>query len=160
MTPADHRPDTPYFRATLTPHRSATARQQTMVVLLLMAVATPTAVVFVIAGAWPVSGFLGLEVVLLYAAFRINRWRGLAREVIEVSRARFRLHRTDPWGREREWQWTPAWIQVLIADNPARKKGLAVRSHGETVEIGGFLTADEREDLADQLKGALAAARV
>jgi uncharacterized membrane protein len=158
--PHDHRPETPHFRATLTPYRSATARQQTLVVLLMMAVATPAAVVFVIAGAWPVTGFMGLEIVLLFFAFRLNHWRGFAREVIEVSRARFRLLSVDPWGREREWLWTPAWIQVLVADTPKRKNGLAVRSHGETVEIGSFLTADERETLADRLKGALASARI
>jgi len=160
MNPNNVHPDHTLFRATLSPHRSATPKQQTLLVLLVLATLIPAGVIFVVAGAWPVTGFMGLEVLILVCALKINTWRGLARQVIEVSRARFRLTRMDPKGRTEEWIWTPAWIQVLVVDSPKRKNQLAIRSHGETVEIGEFLTADERFSLAENLKHALAGARI
>ena len=159
MSPTDHHAERAVFQATLTPHRSATPQQQLLVILLVIATIVPAGVVFVIAGAWPVTGFMGLEIVLLFFAFKINQWQSIARQVIQVSRARFRLMRTDTRGRTQHWEWTPAWIQVLVADSPKRKNQLEIRSHGETVEIGEFLTADERVDLAKNLRHALAGAR-
>ncbi len=61
-----------YFDAWLRPHRSLTRRGLALVLALAAIPGFVMAIVFMSLGAWPVSGFLGLDVVLLYGAFRLN----------------------------------------------------------------------------------------
>ena len=60
------------FVADLHPHRSLGARSFRTMMAILMLIVAVYGGVFVLAGAWPVFGFLGLEIVLLYGLFRLN----------------------------------------------------------------------------------------
>ncbi|MBI1985459.1 MAG: DUF2244 domain-containing protein, partial [Rhodospirillales bacterium] len=50
-------PQHPMFRAELRPHRSASIKTLNIIIVALLAVFIPTAIAFVAAGAWPVTGF-------------------------------------------------------------------------------------------------------
>ena len=60
------------FSATLTPHRSLGHIGFLVLMLLFGGVSFITGVLFLVIGAWPVFGFFGLDVLLLYWAFRLN----------------------------------------------------------------------------------------
>lgn len=145
------------FDAVLTPHRSLSPLGFLLLMTALVAVSFLAGVFFLAAGAWPVAGFLGLDVLLVYIAFRINYRRARAYETLHLTRRALTVCRVDPAGRERRWQFAPAWLQVLL-DGP-RASPLVLRSHGKSLAIGGFLTADERRSLAAALRAALAEAR-
>ena len=68
------------FSAIITPHRSLSGRGFVLVMALVGGLSFIGGMFFFLLGAWPVVGFLGLDVVLVYWAFRANyRAAGLLR---------------------------------------------------------------------------------
>ena len=143
------------FDAVLTPHRSLSPRGFVILMIGICVVSFSAGLGFYLIGAWPVVGFLGLDVVLIYLAFKINYRHGRAYETLHLTRTRLLVHRVDHWGGTSEWSFQPTWLQVLIDDPPRRDSQLVVRSHGKSLAIGAFLTLDERLDLAEALRAAL-----
>src|ERR1700751_6299793 len=84
------------FAALLTPHRSLNRTGFVVVMAFLSAVSFATGVAFLMMGAWPVFGFLGLDVLAIYIAFKINFGRGRAREEITVTPSELRVRRGGP----------------------------------------------------------------
>ena len=73
------------FRAVLTPNRSL-SKAGFCILLAAMSLASFLAGIYFSAiGAWPVLGFFGLDVALLYAAFRFNYRAGRSFEVVELD---------------------------------------------------------------------------
>ena len=73
MTDATRFPDEPtLFAARLKPHRSLTRTGFIAVMAVLGGVSFTVGSIFLMKGAWPIFGFLGLDVLLVYLAFRAN----------------------------------------------------------------------------------------
>ncbi|TMJ57640.1 MAG: DUF2244 domain-containing protein, partial [Alphaproteobacteria bacterium] len=66
------RPDPVFFERVLWPHRSLPPRGFRLLMLGLGLLSLVAGICFVAAGAWPICGFFGLDVALLYLAFRIS----------------------------------------------------------------------------------------
>ena len=74
----------PLFAATLTPHRSLSRRGLRLSLPSWRVFASIPGIVFFSLGAWPIVGFLGLDVLAdLVGAFRLDA-RGQAREQITL----------------------------------------------------------------------------
>lgn len=147
------------FRATLTPHRSL-SKTGFLVLMLVMCVSCfGTGIVFFAAGAWPVGVFLGLDVLLVYAAFRLNYRSGRQYETVEVTPEALTVTRHEPSGRSRSFAFNPFWARVLLIEWPDGRNDLRITAQGRELSFGRFLTDDERRDFADALKGALVTAR-
>ena len=56
-------------------------------------------VFFLLQGAWPVLGFFGLDIALLYLAFRLSYRSGRLRETIRVTADEVVVRRIAPNGR-------------------------------------------------------------
>jgi uncharacterized membrane protein len=113
------------------------------------------AVGFALAGAWPVAGFLGLDLMLLYLAFRVVQRRARRREHIRIDADGVLVRRVEPDGAAREWRFEPYWVQVRMDDPPRRDSWLTLASHGLSLRVGTFLTPHERLELARALRAAL-----
>ena len=74
----DPTPEPKLFSAVLTPHRSLSRSGFLCLMLIAGGIGFVTGVVFLLAGAWPVFGFCGLDVLLLYWAFQVNYRRAKA----------------------------------------------------------------------------------
>ena len=155
--PAQDGADT--FRVVLTPHRSLGPKGFLALMLAFGAISFATGMVFYIAGAWPVVGFLGLDVLLVYVAFRLNYRSGRRYETLELSPARFTLTRVHPSGRREQYDCNPYWARVNLREWPDGRTVLSVVSRGTELRLGSFLTDDERRDLASALRKALLTAR-
>ena len=59
---------------------------------------------FVILGFWPVAGFYGLDVLLLYFAFKANFRAAQYFEEVSVSPFELLLRKVSPEGHSREWR--------------------------------------------------------
>lgn len=140
------------YSVVLRPQRSADDRALRTVALAFAGVWFVVGVVFIVAGAWPVTPFLGLEVVLLYGAFRLNRKAGNAYEAINLSVRALTVRRMDHWGKKSDFSFPPLWLQVNIDDPPDRKSPLELRSHGTSLIIGSFLLPQERLRIAHALR--------
>ena len=90
----------PLFAATLTPHRSLTPNGKRIVIGLVAALALVPGIVFYVAGAWPVVGFMGLDVLAIWAALTISMRSGKAHEVLTLWPASLELKRVDAKGKE------------------------------------------------------------
>jgi uncharacterized membrane protein len=110
---------------------------------------------FVMVGAWPVTGFLGLDVVLLYLAFRWNYRQARRAEFVRLDRDGLSVRRLEPDGRTQSWRFEPYWVRVCLEHVGRHEMRLVLRSHGRQVVIGAFLTQDERVELAQALEAAL-----
>jgi uncharacterized membrane protein len=112
-------------------------------------------IAFVLIGAWPVFGFFGLDVLLVYLAFKLNYRDARRYETVRLTDSLLTVERVAPSGRRERWRFQPYWLQVEIDERTASRRALMLRSHGRILEIGSFLTPDEKVDLANALRAEL-----
>jgi uncharacterized membrane protein len=73
------------FHAVLTPYRSLRPAGFLVLMVALGAVSFVAGILFLVAGAWPVLGFFGLDVLLVYVAFRLNYRSGRLYETVNLT---------------------------------------------------------------------------
>ena len=146
------------FRAVLFPHRSLDRKGFLIVMALLGGVSFAAGMVFLIIGAWPVMGFFGLDVALVYWAFRRNFADAAEREIVEVTDSEVVLHRLKVGRPVEELRFPRGFVQVELEEDEERDivGPMALRSRGRRHEFGGFLNPHDRRSLARALKAALA----
>jgi uncharacterized membrane protein len=153
--PAD---DAIVFDAILTPHRSLSKRGFALLMAGVCLVSFTAGLGFFLIGAWPVVGFMGLDVLLIYGAFKLNFRAARLYETVTLTRDDLTVRRVSPRGDSQIWRFQPAWLRVRMDDPPLHDSQLTLRSHGRRLAIGTFLTPEERLDLAKTLRAALAEA--
>ena len=100
------------FDAVLYPQRSLGPTGFLVLMLAVGLVSLVTGIAFLLAGAWPVFGFFGLDVLLLYLAFRASYRSGRMYEHLRLTRERLTVLRHLPSGQVRRWQFDPYWLRV------------------------------------------------
>jgi uncharacterized membrane protein len=147
------------FHAVLLPHRSLGRKGFLTLMALVGTVSSATGLLFYSIGAWPVAGFMGLDVLLLYGAFRLNYRDALLSETIKIDDDALTLTRIHPSGRRESWSFNPYWVRIDLTEPLWRAGALALRSHGRRHVFGNFLTEDEKRAFAAALGRALYAWR-
>jgi uncharacterized membrane protein len=148
------------FSALLTPHRSLNRTGFVLVMTFLSVISFATGVAFLIMGAWPVFGFLGLDVLAIYIAFKINFGRARAREEITVTPSELRLRRVSHRGHVVEWVLNPLWVQLdEVVHEEFGTERLYLLSRGRRVSVGSFLGAEEKASFAKALRAGIVAAK-
>lgn len=136
----------------LRPNAGIYWRQTLVIFVILSSVCLLVGVAFAFAGFWPILPFAGLEVMALGAALYYSARRGSYSEVIRVGPDRVRIEkgRRQP---EQTWDFDLAWSAAELQRSPLRwyPARLIIRSGGDRVECGAFLTDEERESLAKEL---------
>lgn len=148
------------FSALLTPHRSLNRTGFLVLMGFLSVVSFATGIAFLLMGAWPVFGFLGLDVLVIYWAFRVNFRRAAATEEITVTPSELRVRRVSHRGHVAEWVLNPLWVQLdqkIHAEFGIER--LYLVSRGRRISIGNFLGADEKASFAKALLVALQTAK-
>jgi len=115
--------------------------------------------VFLLAGAWPVMGFFGLDLLLVYWAFKLNYRSGRMYETVDVTPSQLSVTRVHPSGRQERFDCNPYWARVNLREWPDGRTILSIAAQGREHAFGGFLTDDERRNFASALSEALLAAR-
>ena len=147
------------FRAILHPHRSLGPTGFLILMLAIGGVSFVTGMVFLLMGAWPVFGFFGLDVALVYLAFRLNYRSGRLYETVELTPEALTVTRVHPSGKRESFDFNPYWVRVEMDDPPEHGSQLTLWSHGKFLRIGQFLAPEERARFATILKTALIRAR-
>ncbi|MHA1548257.1 MAG: DUF2244 domain-containing protein [Alphaproteobacteria bacterium] len=133
--------DGPILAIVLTPHRSLNRRG------------------FAI-GAWPVVGFMGLDIAFVFIAFRLNFRAARAAQEIHLTRDALTVRDITASGKRTETRFNPYWARLEITRRPEHGiVDIRLISRGLRLEIGRFLPLPQREQVANVLADALAEAR-
>ncbi|MDE2578153.1 MAG: DUF2244 domain-containing protein [Hyphomicrobiales bacterium] len=152
--------DEAIYAARLRPHRSLQPSQARLVVGFLALGCSIVSLPFFLLGAWPVVGFLGLDIVAVWWAFGASYRAARAYEDLRVTPLELQLDQVDAAGARRQWRFNPAWVRLQRDEHEEfGLQRLAFVSRGRAVEFAGFLGPDEKAIVARDLSDALAQAR-
>ncbi len=101
---------------------------------------------------WGVLPFVLAATAALYYALRRNGRDRQILEVLTVTPERCHLTRTNPRGDVQDWESNTYWVQVACHERGGPVPYyVTLKGAGREVEIGAFLSEDERRDLYEDL---------
>ncbi len=106
---------------------------------------------------WGLLPFAGLALWGLWYALRRNSAdRQTLREDLRLTRETIELVRTNPRAGAQHWQANPYWVRVRMREKGGPVENyLTLEGAGRVVELGAFLSPEERATLHDELTRAL-----
>jgi uncharacterized membrane protein len=144
------------FSAVLTPHRSLGSVGFLVLMIVFGGISFISGMAFLLMGAWPIFGFFGLDVLLLYWAFRMNYRHAAAYEQILVTPTELKVRKVSHRGRAREWVLNPLWVKLdRVAHEEFGIERLFLVARGKQLIIANFLGPDEKASFAKELGRAL-----
>lgn len=144
-----------HFDAELTPHRALGRRGFLIVMGLVGSVSFVTGMAFMAMGAWPVLGFFGLDVALIYFAFKLNYRAGRAHETVQLSDSTLKIRKVAADGRAVAWTFEPYWARVHFDEAAEDDVAVEVSSHGRRLVVAAFLSPEERVQFGEALRAEL-----
>ncbi len=150
----------PIFMRRIHPHRSLSRGNFHILLLVFCATSFVSSLPFVLMGAWPVAGFMGLDVLAFWFAFRTNFADAKAYEDITLTPLECALAKVSARGARRQWHFNPIWLRMTREeDEEYGLQKLALISRGTQVEVAGFLGPDAKKAFADEFSLALSEAK-
>ena len=143
------------FEAVIVPHRSLSPRGLAILLGVITAFCSLTAVRFWLIGAWPVIVFSIVEVGLALCLITLNARHARTSELVLLCENTLQIVRIDARGRRQEHWLDSAWLSVVIEELPGRVPRLLLAARNLREEIGAALGEDEKRDLAAALGAAL-----
>jgi len=136
--------------AVLRPHRSLSLKAFRLMLAVVIAANATLAAVFLAQGAIPVAGFLGLDVLALWLAFRWNYHAARVEEHIRVAAGKVHVESIDAHGAAAHWTLNPIWARI-----EREGRGVLIRAGAGQLRLGAFLSPKECDALASVLGAAL-----
>jgi uncharacterized membrane protein len=139
---------------TLRPRRSADPRVAYALCGVLGLIWLCAGIFFTTMGGWPVFGFFGGEFLFIAGMVHVFIRRTEVVETIEITHQTITVNRRDL--SHNETKTFPAyWAQVHYSGSATSNASLEIRSHGDSIEIGRFLSAAEKDRTAWKLDDTL-----
>jgi uncharacterized membrane protein len=150
----------PLFAATLTPNRSLSrGGLRVVLALFVVALSVPAMILFSV-GAWPIVGFLVLDVLAIWWALSSSMRQSRRYEKVTLWPDELELKRGTGRGREEELRFDPNAVKLVIdRDYNERTTALHLRTRDSDTEIGAFLNPDDKASFAKAFGTALRKAR-
>lgn len=149
-----------FMDAELAPNRSLRNPAFWVLMGAVMLISFTAGIAFISIGAWPVTGFFGLDLVLIWLAFRISYRDGRAREWVRVDARDIEVTRRHPGGHLQRFRLPTPWVKFRLLNPGKHDAQIALSSHGRALVVGRFLSPGERDAFAAALKRAIATATV
>jgi len=147
------------FDLILRPHRSLSPAGFWVIMTIMGVWSFVGGIVFLSVGAWPVIGFVGLDVALVWWAFRASYGDGRTRERLRHAGGILTIERMDKRGAIECDSLPSHWLRVDLEAGTGTARRLVLATHGRRLVIGAFLPPEERIVLAEIIRDALARAR-
>lgn len=152
---SEHRPPAP-VRILVWPHRSLGPRGFAAFILITFALfLVPLLAVIGTLVLWAVLPFVLATLWGLWVALRRNTAEALLTEEVVITPDEIRVLRREPDGRELSWQANPYWVRIRLRDDGPVEKYLTLAGAGREIELGAFLSPEERAALRDVLEDEL-----
>jgi uncharacterized membrane protein len=139
-----------FMDAVLRPHRSLSQRAFKAMLIAVIVVNIAVAAVFVLQGAFPVAGFMGLDVLALWLAFRWNYRAAQRAEYVRVAPGKVHVAAVSRDGVAAHWVLNPVWASVTRDG-----RGVLIRDGAGQMRVGAFLSPKECDSFAAALDLAL-----
>lgn len=153
-------PDTPDGTAELTlwPHRSLTAEGFVAFFgATALLVSIPLLALVGSAALWILLPFVALGIAGAWYALRRNNRDLDITETLYLSADTLRVERRQRGRATQHWQANPYWVSVQsYADAGPVEHYLTLKGEGREIELGRFLSPEERQSLRGELQEALA----
>lgn len=148
-----------YLDAMLRPNRSLSRSAFIVVMGVVAALNAFSALAFIQAGAVPIVGFMGLDILIVWLAFKVcfrdqTQWTR-----VRVTADALRVDHVNPKGEASNVELPTAFARVELKEPLTAHSWLTLANKSEAYVIGRFLTLDERKSLADAIQDALFRAR-
>lgn len=155
------RDDLPLYRVTLWPHRSLRpAGKRAVLALAAVGLAVPLLPALGTPVFWGLLPFEAAALGLLWLGLRRSDRDGMLVEELSLWRDEIRVERREPSGRVLRWRADPYWVRLTLHAEGAKVEDyLTLIGGGREIELGAFLSPDERRNLKAEIERALAAAR-
>jgi uncharacterized membrane protein len=148
------------FRRRLVPHRSLDRRGLRLLLGIFGACSFVSSLPFLFLGAWPVAGFMGLDVALVFLAFHANFRAARAYEDVSLTPLELAVARVTPTGARQEWRFSPGFVRLEREEHDDYGvTRVDLVSRGRRLELAAFLGPKAKDAFAHDLTGALAKAR-
>ena len=144
-----------FLNLTVLPYRSLSKKGFKNLMLVVCFIFFSVGIFFWHIGAWPVFGFLGLDVFLLYYAFKINYKSGEIFETIKLIKQNLLITRNFPSGKKQTWNLEPYWTKVEILNPATHQHNLIIKSKNKVVSLGSFLNYNDKKILLKKIESAL-----
>ena len=150
---------------TIWPHRSLSSKGFAIVMGVLAGLLFLIGLGFFLAGAWPVIGFLGLELLVVWGAFKLNYRAARHHETIHTTTEELMVESQTPAGKRAEKSFPIGWLRVSLSpsESPAMssrdQQKIILSSHGEQAEVGKYLHPAEKAGLSRELGSMIDRAR-
>jgi uncharacterized membrane protein len=145
--------ETVRFSTLLRPHRSLSPLGFKWLIRLVILANLLVGLPMYWLGAWPVAGFCGLDVALLWWLFNRNYLDARRSETLKLTDRELVVERIGPDGEREQHRLDAYWLKVEVGER------LVLTSRGNRVVVGRFLAPAERRKVADELQAALATLR-
>ena len=108
---------------------------------------------------WGLLPFAALPVSLLWLSFRCNNKNLQLTEELTLWPDEIRVERREPRGAVLRWQAVPYWVRLGFYPDGKVENYLTLKGGGREIELGAFLSPEERVLLHGEIEAALARAR-
>ena len=101
---------------------------------------------------WALLPFLVATIAAIWWALERSFRDGEIVEDLTLTPDRVSLVRHGPRGKRQDWQANPHWVRMTLhATGGPVPQYLTMKGEGREVELGAFLTAEERRQLCDEI---------
>jgi uncharacterized membrane protein len=145
-----------HFATSLVPHRSLSPQGFRWLIRGAIAANLAIGLPMLILGAWPVMGFMGLDIWLLWWLFKRSYLDARRSETLLLTDRELLVDRVAPDGAREQLRLDAYWLRIEWEEKDER---LVLSSRGNRAVIGRFLAPSERRNVRDQLEAALAEMR-
>jgi uncharacterized membrane protein len=144
-----------YFKAVLRPSPPLPTHLRALVIVVVAAFNLSFALMFVLRGAWPVTPFMGADVLFLAWALSSSSKSANRREEVRLTRSELRVDYHPPRGPATCSEMNPYWVRIYLDEPTGGRSAVILASHGRRLQIGAFLALRDRISLVEALKSAL-----
>jgi uncharacterized membrane protein len=112
-------------------------------------------IIFMLKGAWPVFGFFGLDVLLVYIFFKINFKSGKKKERILLTSNQLIIEFYESQKIVKTCFLNPNWLKINLIQLKNQTSKLQISSINKTIIIGSFLRYQEKKQVIKSLQKVL-----
>ena len=140
------------YEITLYPYRSLNKLGFFILMFILAFISFVAGIIFMLKGAWPVFGFFGLDVLLVYIFFKINFRSGKKKEVLILTKNKLIVEFYDSKKISKTYYLDANWLQIHLSKLKNEMSKLKISSNGKSVIVGAFLRHQEKMAVLRSLK--------